>query len=389
MANVASADVVVIGAGLFGTSVAFKLAQGGASVVIIDKRGVCSGDSKPCFGMLRRHYSNEVTARLAQRGIEILKHWDREVGVGDSGYVATGYLLTVPEEHVEALRANVAALTAWGIETHVVEPPEIAGLEPLLRLDGVAAGAYEPDGGFADPHKVTLSWLAAAAQLGASIRIETVTRLRADRGRIRAVETGAGPISTGVVVNAAGAWARQLAGSAGVDLPIALRRIQVAELRQPADRPQLRRTVSDMVNDLVVRPDRAGSALAVVYDQEQYVADRDDCAEGVDAHYEQAVRSVLAERLPSYAEAEWIGGAAGTYDYVSDWNPIIGEARDVEGLFLALGSGHGFKLAPAVGEVVADLIAGRRPAIDVSELGPDRFGRESRLRLAYGPSPRA
>jgi len=332
-----------------------------------------------------------VTARLAMRGVEIIKAWAEEVGSGDSGYVRTGYMMTADAERLPALEENVARLVSWGLDTRVVSPGEIAEIEPLLSLDGVAGGAYEPDDGFADAQKMTLSWLAAGLLHGVVPMVGArVTWIRVAGGRVRGLDTDRGPVEAGVVVNAAGGWGGALSRSAGVELPISLRRVQVAFVRQPADRPQARLTFSDMVSNLVLRPDRAGIALVVAYQAEQLLAGRDDCEREIDDVYESSVRSALRERMPSYVEAEWLGGFAGAYDYTPDWNPILGWAPGVEGLDLALGgSGHGFKLAPSIGEAAADAILGREPRIDVRALDAGRFERGELLRLAYGPSARA
>ena len=382
---------MVIGAGLVGTSIGFQLARRGGSVLLVERGRVCGGDSGLCFSMVRCHYSNEVTARLAMRGVEVIRRWAEEVGTGDSGYVRTGYLLTSTAERLPALEENVARLASLGLDTRVVGPEEIAELEPLLSLDGIVAGAYEPNGGFADAQKMTLAWFAAATGLGTEQALgRRVTALLVKQGRVHGVETEDGEIEADVVVNAAGAWGGELARTAGVELPIALRRVPVGLLRQPADLPQARLTFSEMASNLVFRPDRAGIALAVAYRPEELVERRDLCRQEVDDGYEATMRAALRERMPAYAGAEWLGGFAGTYDYTPDWNPILGWAPGVEGLYLALGwSGHGFKLAPSVGEVVADEVLGRTPSIDVSALAPTRFERGELLRLAYGPGARA
>jgi sarcosine oxidase, subunit beta len=386
------ADVVVVGAGLFGTSIAFELARRDAGrVVLVERESPAAGDSGLSFSMVRCHYSNEVTARLAMRGVEVIRRWEQEVGTGESGYVRTGYLLIADAERVASTRDNVERLRAWGLETRFVSPQEIFELEPLLAPDGIAGGAYEPDGGFADAQKMTLAWFAAGARLGVRALLGCRVRgLVVRGGRVCGVETDAGAIDAPVVVNAAGAWGPELVRAAGLDLPVALRRLQVAFVRQPADRPQARMTFSSMVTNLVFRPDRAGIAAVVAYQPSERLGSRDECRRELDPGYEEAIRTALQERLPAYARAEWVGGFAGAYDVTPDWNPLVGWAPAIDGLYLALGwSGHGFKLAPAVGEVVADEIVGREPAIDVSALAPERFQRGEELRLAYGPGARA
>ena len=194
-----TADVVVVGAGLFGTSVAYQLARRGAgSVTLVERRAVGGGDSGLSFGMVRRHYSNEVTARLAMRGAQVIENWSDEVGTGDSGYVRTGYLLTVDSDRKAALAENVARLRTWGFDTVVVSPEEITEIEPLLSVDGIAGAAYEADGGFADAEKMTLAWFAAALRERARGLIgRRVVAVRVEGGRVRGVDTDQGPIDAG------------------------------------------------------------------------------------------------------------------------------------------------------------------------------------------------
>lgn len=386
------ADVVVIGGGLVGTSVAYQLCRGGAGrVILLERDGLGRGDSGRTFGMVRRHYSNDVTARLALRGSETIMHWDEQVGTGASGYVRTGYLLPVPEALAGAARANVARLAALGLETSFATPAEIAGIEPLLSLDGIAGAAYEPDGGFADAHSMILSWFAAASALGlVPLLGRAATGLLVDGGRVRGVRTPEGDIACDRVVVATGAWGRELLAPAGVEVPIALKRVQVAVLRQPAGAPRPNVVCSDAVSNVVVRPDRGALFCAVAYFGDQPLATADECDHAASDGYEDAIRRSLGERYPALAGAAWERAWAGAYDYSPDWNPIIGEAPGVAGLHLALAwSGHGFKLSPAVGEVVAAEVLGTVPPIDVSALRPSRFAEGRLLQLAYGPGARA
>jgi glycine/D-amino acid oxidase-like deaminating enzyme len=387
------ADVVVVGAGLFGTSIAFELARRGCpSLALVDRRTVASGDSGVSFGMIRSHYSNETTARLAMRGARMIQHWADEVGEGGSGYTQTGYLLTATDDQVGALRDNVTRLQDWGLETSFVSPATIAELEPLLRLEGIVGGAWEPGGGFADPLLMNLSWFTGAVRRGVVPTLDTaVQRLVVSHDRVAGVETSAGTIAADAVVLATGSWSSELLAGVGVEIPIELRRIQVGVVRQHAGRPVVRVTFVDGASNLVMRPDRAERALVVAYQPVEHLKARDECAPDADLGYADAVRRVLEERVPAYATAEWVGGFAGAYDGTPDWNPVLGWAPGVDGLYLALGSGHGFKLAPAVGEAVAEEVLGRASMIDLTPLRAQRFERGELLPLAYGPAagPRA
>jgi sarcosine oxidase, subunit beta len=386
------ADVVVVGGGLFGTAIAYNLCRRGAGrVVLLERDALGSGDSGRTFGMVRRHYSNAVTALLAMRGSSTIINWAEEIGIGDSGYVETGYLLPVPEALADTCRDNIARLVALGLETAFVEPAEIAQIEPLLALEGIAGAAYEPDGGFADAHKMILGWFAAGIAQGLVPRLGcAATALLVEGGRVRGVRTPEGDIACDRVVLATGAWARELLAPVGADVPIALKRIQVAVLRQPAGAPRPNVVCSDAVTNVVVRPDRGALFCAVAYFGDEPLAAADDCDHDASPGYEGAIRRALAERYPALAGAAWQRAWAGPYDYSPDWNPIIGEAPGVAGLHLALAwSGHGFKLSPAVGEVVAAEVLGAQPPIDVTALRPSRFAEGKLLRLAYGPGARA
>lgn len=387
-----SADAVVVGAGLLGCATAFALLERDAGrVALVEREAPGAGDSGLSFSMVRRHYTNEVLVRLAVSGSRTIIHWPDEVGVGSSGYVRTGYLLPVPER----LAARCAELCALGrtcdLDTRFIGPDEIAPVEPLLALDGIAGAAYEPDGGFADVHAMLGGWFAASVARGLDARLHTtVHAIELDDQGVCAVATSRGRIATRAVVLATGAWGTELAAPLGLELPIALRRLQVAVLRQPPGAPRPSAVVSDAVTNVVVRPAGGRDFCAVAYHGQEDVPRRDACDEGVDAPYEGTVRAALRERFPSLAEAQWVGGWAGTYDHTPDWHPVVGPAPGIEGLWLTLGwSGHGFKSAPAVGRVLADLVLGQEPEIDVADLAADRFARNRLMPLAYGPGARA
>jgi sarcosine oxidase subunit beta len=357
----------------------------------LDRSWPGSGDSGRSFSMVRRHYSNEVVARLAIDGSRTIANWADEVGVADAGFARCGYLLTVPERLVEACRGNVAMLQGIGLDTAFLAPDEIAAVEPELSLEGVAGAAHEPEGGFADAQKMCLGWFAAAASRGLRHHLGTTVRaLLVEQGRVTGVETDQGTFAAGRVVLATGAWANDLLEPLGARQPIELRRLQVAILRTPPGGALPSAVVSDAVTNVVVRPDRGRQFCAVAYAGEDVLARADDCDHGLTPGYLDAVRSGLQQRFPRLSEFSLVRGFAGPYDVTPDWNPVIGPCPGIEGLYLALGwSGHGFKLSPAVGEVVAAEVTGRTPPIDVSQLRAQRFDEGKLLRLAYGPGARA
>jgi glycine/D-amino acid oxidase-like deaminating enzyme len=387
-----STDIAVVGAGIFGLATAHALCRDGAGqVTLLDRSVPAAGDSGRSFSMVRRHYSNAVTARLAMAGSRTIMAWSDEVGVADAGYVRCGYLLTVPERLVDACRGNVALLQGLGLDTRFLEPDEIAAAEPELALDGVAGAAYEPDGGFADAQKMCLGWYAAASARGLDGRLGTgVTAIRVEGGRVQGLETERGFLATDRVVLATGAWGNDLLRPLGAEQPIALKRLQVAVLRQPIGGALPTAVCSDAVTNVVVRPDRGQQFYAVAYFGDEPLARADDCDHGISDGYEGVVRRAVGERYPRLGGFELVRGFAGPYDSSPDWNPIIGPCPGIEGLYLALAwCGHGFKLSPAVGEVVAAEVTGRTPPIDVADLRPTRFADGRLLRLAYGPGARA
>ena len=385
-------DTAIVGAGIFGLATAHALCRDEAGSVALFDRGLPgSGDSGRSFSMVRRHYSNAVTARLAMAGSRTIANWDEEVGVADAGFVRCGYLLTVPPELTDACQGNLAMLQSLGLETRFLEASELKDVEPELSVEGVAGAAYEPDGGFADAQKMCLGWFAAAAARGLRHHLgRAVESIRVEGGRAVGLETADGFVAAGQIVLAAGAWANDLLRPLGAEQPIELRRLQVLVGRTDPGGALPSAVCSDAVTNVVVRPDRGRQFCAVAYAGEDPLERADDCDHDLSDGYEEAVRRGLRTRYPRLADFELVRGFAGPYDITPDWNPIIGPCPGIDGLYLAVGwSGHGFKLSPAVGEVVAAEVSGRTPPIDVGDLRPERFAEGRLLPLSYGPGARA
>ena len=395
-------DVIVIGAGVSGASIGYQLARhSDLRVAVVDARPPVGGISGRTFGQIRQHYSNELMVRMALRGFHCIGNWSTEVGYGDPGYVRLGYMLLVTGNQIDGLRRNVELGKRLGVDTRFVGPDEIAAIEPLVNADGLAGGAYEPDGGYIDVTKMVLSWLGAAVTLGADVLTPLgVQEILTDDGAVAGVATDGGRITAPVVVVATGAWAPDLLDPLGVHLPIERRRLDMATLEQEPGARALHACITDGNSNLVIRPDMGRRILAVAYPPEMPEVDDPLADAPPDAHDEHSVRleKALAERLPALTVSGIASTTSGAYDITPDYHPILGwagELADVTGLYLAVGlSGHGLKLSPCIGEVVAaDVLGveqvGSAPRIDAEALRPSRFADGDLMHLTYGPSARA
>ena len=398
----AEADVVVIGAGVSGASIGYQLARhSDRRVVVVDARPPVGGISGRTFGQIRQHYSNELMVRMALRGFHCIRSWASEVGYGDPGYVRLGYMLIVTENQVDGLRRNVELGRGLGVDTRFVGPDEIAAIEPLVNAEGLSGGAYEPDGGYIDVTKMVLSWLGAATAAGADVLTPlAVHEILVADGAVGGVATDRGEIRAPVVVAATGAWAPDLLEPLGVHAPIERRRLDMATLEQEPGARALHTCITDGNSNLVIRPDMGRRIIAVAYPPEMPEVDDPLADAPPEAHREHRVRleRALAERLPALTVAGIDSTISGAYDITPDFHPILGwasEVADVTGLYLAVGlSGHGLKLSPCIGEVVAAQVlgveqVGSAPQIDARALRPSRFADGELMHLTYGPSARA
>ena len=395
-------DAVVIGAGVIGASIGYQLARhSDLRVAIVDARPPVGGISGRTFGQIRQHYSNELMVRIAQRGFHCIGNWDSEVGYGDPGYARLGYMLLVIEDQLDGLQYNIDLGRGLGVDTRFVVGREITEIEPLVNADGLAGGAYEPDGGFIDVTKMVLSWLTAATAAGAAVLAPVaVDQIMVSGGAVKGVATATGEIRAPIVIAATGAWARDLLDPLGVEVPVERRRLEMAVLSQRPGAPALGTCITDGNSNLVIRPDMGRHVVAVAYPPQMPVV-TDPLADAPPAdHQEHAVRlrAAMAERLPEMSFAAMVSTTSGAYDVSPDYHPILGWASEigpVDGLYLAVGlSGHGLKLSPALGEIVAAHVLGTEqvgdaPPIDAGALRPSRFAEGDLMHLSYGPSARA
>ena len=375
-----TADVVVVGGGVIGTSIAMHLARMGAGRVVLAERGHLAGGASGQSGaMVREHYLHPVLVRMAMESSEVFHNFADAIG-GDAGFRQTGRLLLFAEDDLEAVKANAAMNRGLGVDIETVAPAELARIVPNIDSSGVAIGAYEPASGYADPVATTYAYANRAQGHGAEILPQTaVTRLAASGGKVTGVETSRGIIEAPAVVVATGPWCNRLAADVGERLPVSPIRVQMVGFRRPQALESMTTTLIDHTTGLYFREDsglrtlvggESPGDLNEVVDPDSYILGADH-GKIVD-FWERARR-----RLPDFAAAVYRGGFAALYDMTPDGNPILDHSLTTEGLYWAVGfSGHGFKLSPVVGRMVAELVMhGESRDHPVHRFGAARFER--------------
>jgi sarcosine oxidase subunit beta len=353
-----TADVVIIGGGLEGASIAWALAQRGITdVVVCERETVGSGGTGKSSGVVRCHYGVSSLAAMANTGLELFENAAEVLGE-DVGFHQTGYVVGVGEPNVAALRASLANQRAVGVQTEEIDRDEVARLWPTAELSDFAAFGWEARGGYGDAYQTAQAFASAARRSGVRIRQGTpVAGVLVEADRVTGVRLADGStISTGTVVVAAGPWSVPLLAEHGIELPITVHREAIV-LLDPGVALGPVPVFSDLVSLQYIRPEGPGqllfgnSDLAVLEP-----ADPDRYANRADEDFLEMAVGKIAHRFPGLEEAAVASTYAGCYDVTPDFNPVISQTP-VEQLFVAAGfSGHGFKISPAVGTLVADLV---------------------------------
>lgn len=371
MAAPASARVVIVGGGIEGLSTALALSRrGGIDVVVLERDDLCAAGTGKSSGVVRCHYGVPSLAAMAWRGVRVLEEAASALDA-DVGFVRTGYVVGVAAPDEDALQANVAMQQSLGIDVSLVDRDAVADLWPEADLGDFAAFAYEPRGGYGDAYQTGQAFAVGARRRGAVIRPHTpVAGLRTDAvGRVIGVATAAGEhLGADAVIVAAGPWTPGLCAPLGVDVPVRAQREQILMV-DPGVALHGRPVLSDLVRLQYVRTERSGGLLVGNSDHHdpQFV-DPDDYANRADDDHIEAVAKKIDHRFPGFDEPALTHSYAGCYDVTPDFNPVM-SATPVDGLFVAAGfSGHGYKISPAVGELMADLVVdGRSNDVDVDD----------------------
>ncbi len=370
-----TADVVIVGAGVQGAALAFHLAGRGAEVLVLERSSVAAGATGRSSGFVRMHYDLALEAELAWRSFPWFTEWRDRVGTGDPGFVRTGFVQLVGSAHADALRANVAAQRGLGIDTSVVGPVELGDILPGMAVDDVGAAAYEPRSGYADPTGTAAGLLAAARARGAAYAAGVrVLAVRMSGDRVAGVATAQGDVDAPVVVDAAGAWAAELARTAGLEIPVEPWRHDTAYFGLPPARPSSIPIVLDHAGAVYFRPE-GGELLLVGLETGNEVGGSPDAPiPGYDPGVLGPMVERLTARVPWMADGDFRSANRGQDGMTPDQRAILGPAGP-DGLFLDCGhSGSGFKTAPMVGQCLAEWILDGRPGtVDIRPFGLERF----------------
>ncbi len=405
------ARVVIVGGGVMGVSIAWHAAARAdpveEPVVLLEKKALAAGSSGRSGAILRQHYSQREVAAMARDSLEVYGAFERRTG-RPIGFQRTGVLtLAGPDrpEDIALIERNIAMQVGIGIDTRRVEEAEIRRLVPGISVREGSVGAYEPGGGGVDPVATVEAFAALAREKGAVTRVGTaMSDLILDGGAVVGVRTSDGPIQTDAVVVAAGPWTKKLLLRAGLDLPLRAVRPEQHFLAMPKAPPGSRlaaRTVGeegveplepaahpvilDLEHGFYARceshPSREGLATPrtrvgrMDYAHDADIEDPDALPEDVGAEFRDWARARLESRMPVYRERADVGSFAGMYTLSPDAQALIGPVRGLPGLLVVSGfSGHGFKLAPSIGEGVAQMLWGEPvSAFDAEFFSPERF----------------
>ncbi len=369
---VKGAEVVIIGAGIIGSSIAYYLAKEGLKdVVILEREYPCWGATGRCGAGIRQQWGTEMNCRLAKGSVEIFKGLSDELGY-DIEFEQGGYLvLATSQAQLQLYKRNVALQNRLGIPSRIVTPQEAKEIVPILKTDGLPGAAYCPTDGHANPFKTNLAYLRAAERLGVKLyKFTPVVGIEVKDGMVQGVITTAGRIETSKVVNAAGGYSAEVGKLAGLEIPTHSERHQIM-VTEPLD-GLFDPMVISFTSGLYCQQVPPGSILMGMGDPDE------PPSHNLSASWQflQRMAQEVLRILPVLKEVRVVRQWAGLYNKTPDAQPIIGEAEKVKGFYMAIGfSGHGFMIAPMTSYILARLITGGEPPISVERLSLERFER--------------
>ena len=379
-----SADVVIIGGGVVGCSLAYHLAlRGLRDVLVVERDAVGSGTTSKAAGGIRAQFSTETEIRFSLESIAVFERFVEEFGL-DPGYRKIGYLFLISDRaDLAGFQERMALQRRLGVDVRLISPEDARALVPALHVDDLIGAVWGPQDGMAGPAEVTAGYARRARELGARIEEGVdVTAVVVEHGRVTGVRTAQGDVGTRIVINAAGPTAGRVAKLAGVSIPVLPRRRHIFYTEPFPEIPGPVPLTTDRASGFYFRKEM-DQLLLSPGDVEDIGA---DLAVPVDwSRVEETVEKAL-HRLPIVEKARVAGGWAGLRPLTPDDHAIIGWAPGVEGFFLAVGfGGHGFQHSPATGRHVAEWLVEGKPSLDLSLFDPARFARGAGRAKSHGP----
>ena len=386
-------DFVVIGAGVIGASVAHHLAALGAKSVLVLERGtIGAGTTSQSSGLLRTHYSVRQNVELARSSWWAFNNFAEYVGDDEAscGLVKCGYMICAPEgDKLDPLRASLDAQRDMGIEVQLLARDEARERLPIASFDDAALIGYEPEAGFADAYLVATSFARSARRRGVKI-IEgaTVTGVIREGRRVVGVETNAGNFSCGTLISTQNIWTPELAGWIGVPLPVKPERHTVLALECDEGAYTFKMPAFKDLGSpgMLYFRSYGGTQMLVSEGVVGETLNAPETEQGdISLDYVAEVGAQVAGRFPAYETAGLASSWTGVYDVTPDWNPVLGNVGDVEGLVVGFGfSGHGFKLSPGIGKLLAQHALGQPTDVSLAPYALDRFSTGALLVGKYG-----
>jgi sarcosine oxidase subunit beta len=369
-----SYDAIVVGAGISGAATAYHLAKAGAKTLLIERGEPASGGTGKSAAIIRQSYSTPLLVRLARASITMFENAKAELG-REAGFVQDGYCFVVNAEMLEGAKKNVAMQRGLGIVNEWSEGPGFPQHLPEINPEGIAGIVYEPHGGYADPVQATEAYVGAFQELDGEFRPRTPVRGLMRKGnRVTGAELDRGEVAANHVVNAAGPWAKPLAESAGLDLPLRAVREQDTVWQVPAGRAVPKTSVSMGVDATYYRPLGQGRFIIGRGFPKEYVdVDPYNYKTSADADFITDVQTRVERRFPAFAGMKLIEAYAALYDVTPDWYPFVGPRAGIGGYTdFSGGSGHGFKIAPSIARELANWLLTGKVADDFRQFSHDR-----------------
>ncbi len=385
-----TADFLIIGAGVMGTSLAFHLAKRKAGkIVVLEKDHVGRGASGRSSALIRMHYTFPPEVQLAVKSLEMFQNW-KEITGAPGDFRRTGFVQVVPAADVHLLKANIEMQRRNGVNVEPITAEELRKIEPDWCVDDIALAAYEPDSGYGDGAGVANDFLAAARELGVEYRPRTrVIKFQMRGDHICGVATDHGEIQAPVVVAATGQWSKPLFAAIGVDLPIETEYHEVCILKNSPGMKAAGCACIDYILSVYFRSEGHDKTLVGTFTGERGV-DPENFPQKASQESLAAVAERACKRIPRLQNAELVRGITGVYDLTPDYRAILGEVPQMPGLFVMAGfSGMGFKISPAIGLVMSELLLdGQARTVDISSFRMSRFaeGQPIRPQFEYAES---